>query len=185
MTVGLCSGSAEPHPDQSASPPTRVPSLPRRPSAARASAGWHRNAHLQPRWGRRQTEGCQSWGPSPHPLAASVGQNSTREDTRLCHQWDWQQVINQWTEGGPDRKKKSPEREETLSRPRPWRVHVLFRLGWKRNEAIEMEPNWSAVVMLLIAERFSRRSKSSWRKIQDLTKKNSTAGCLSHSQIRL
>lgn len=47
MMQGPCIGSVEPNPDESFSLPTHAQSQAPQPSAAGASTGWHRNAHLQ------------------------------------------------------------------------------------------------------------------------------------------
>lgn len=72
MSQGPGSGSEEPDPDLWSSLPTHAPSLAPQFSVVGASAGWHRNAHLQPQWGRTQTEGYLSQGPSLHLSTASV-----------------------------------------------------------------------------------------------------------------
>ena len=84
MTQGPGSGSGEPDPDLSSSPPTHAPSLPPQSSAAGASAGWHRNAHLRPQWGRRRTEGYLSWWSSLRPLTASVDKRMKNAFTQNC-----------------------------------------------------------------------------------------------------
>lgn len=78
VTRGPDSGWEEPNPDWSFLPRACGPSLRRLPFAGGASAGWHRNAHLPPLWGRRQRGGYPSWWSSRPLLAASAHRREKR-----------------------------------------------------------------------------------------------------------